>query len=145
MHTVHHTDAFILKIEPSGEANVRVWLFTKSFGLVVATVQGVRKQGAKLQMHLSPYSLIHTDLVRGKDVWRLVSIKEITNPFIGKDPNGLGRAYVRTLSVVERFCHGEEAHLALFNHLLEALALDGSASDSLESSNRSVFPTSLAE
>lgn len=121
MHTVHHTDAFILKHQPLGEANARVWLFTRELGLVVATVQGVRKQGAKLQMQLSDYALVSADLVRGKDVWRLVSATEISNPFLGKRRNGLGRAYVRTLGAVERFCHGEEANAVLFEHLLACL------------------------
>ena len=107
MHIVHHTDSFILKVQSAGEANSRVWLFTKDFGLVVAMVQGVRKQGAKLQMHLSEYSFIGADLVRGRDVWRLVSVSGEGNPFIDKNLNGLGRAFVRTLSAVERFCHGE--------------------------------------
>ncbi len=121
MHAVHHTDAFILKSAPSGEANRRVWLFTREFGHIVAVVQGVRKQGAKLQMQLSDYSLCSVDLVKGRDVWRLVSASEMQNPFIGRNANGLGRAFVRTLSAVERFCHGEEANEALFLHLLECM------------------------
>lgn len=123
MHTIHHTDAFIVKSQPAGEANRRLWLFTKELGLVIAAVQGVRKQGAKLAMHTSDYSLISADLVRGKEVWRLTTAQEIENPFIGKDPNGLGRAFIRTLSVVDRFCQGEEAHPELFDHLQECLAV----------------------
>lgn len=123
MHAVHHTDSFIVKSAPAGEANRRLWLFTREFGLVVAAVQGVRKPGAKLAMQTSEYSLISADLVRGRDVWRLTSVQEIENPFIGRDPNGLGRAFVRTLSVVERFCQGEEAHPELFDHLKECLEI----------------------
>jgi len=121
MHTVHHTDSFILKSTPSGEASRRVWLFTREFGLVVASVQGVRKQGAKLQMQLAEYSFVATDLVRGKDVWRLVTVSEIVAPLLSGKKTALARGYVRTLAAVERFCHGEEINPQLFEHLLECI------------------------
>lgn len=118
MHTIHHTEAFILKKVASGEANVRVWLFTKEFGLVIAMVQGVRKSGAKLHMQLSEYARIRADLVRGREVWRLVSALEEETLFLDGE-HMLGRFFVRTLQAVERFCHGEEQHLELFEHLQE--------------------------
>jgi DNA repair protein RecO len=121
MHIVHHTDAFILKTTPAGEANKFVWLFTREFGLIMATVQGVRKSGAKLSMHLSEYSLASVDLVQGKDVWRLVNIVQIQNPFLGHYHGELGRSYVRTLAAVQRFCQGEERHEELFDHLASCL------------------------
>lgn len=127
MHVIHHTDAFILKKQPTGEANVRVWLFTKEFGLIVAVVQGVRKGGAKLQMHLSEYALVSADLVKGRDVWRLINVSVIHNPFDGKKQKGFGRPYVRALAAVDRFCQGESAHPELFAHLfscMETLAHD---------------------
>jgi recombinational DNA repair protein (RecF pathway) len=122
VHAIHHTDAFIVKQQPSGEANSRVWLFTELFGLVVASVQGVRKAGAKLAMHTTEYGFVSVDLVRGKEVWRLISAREIEHPFMGKDTTALGRAYVRVLGVVERFCQGEEPHPELFSHLKECLS-----------------------
>ncbi len=137
MHVVHHTDAFILKVQPLGEANVRVWLFTRTFGLVIAVAQGVRKQGAKLQMQLSDYAFIAADLVRGKDLWRLTSATALHTPLLEKHASGFGRSYVRTLSALERFCHGEEANEPLFAHLeascaaLEAPAVDERSLDTI--------------
>ena len=124
MHTIYHSDAFVLKKQSSGEANVRVWLFTKEFGVIVAMVQGIRKTGAKLSMQLSEYALVSVDLVRGKDVWRLVSVREIDAPFLHTNiERPIARAFVRVLLMVERFCHGEEAHPELFSHLTECLNL----------------------
>jgi recombinational DNA repair protein (RecF pathway) len=122
MHAVHHTEAFILRVRPAGEANIRVWLFTRDFGLVIAVVQGVRKQGAKLQMQLSEYSYISVDLVRGRDVWRLVSAVQIEAPLLLQKKIKRGRIVVRTLTAVERFCHGEEVNLPLFEHLQSLFA-----------------------
>jgi recombinational DNA repair protein (RecF pathway) len=138
MHTIHHTDAFIIKVTPTGEANARAWLFTRALGLVVATVQGVRKSGSKLSMQLSEYSFATVDLVRGKDVWRLVNIAHTSNPFLKNslDKNEsisteryvFGRSFVRTLAAVERFCQGEEAHEELFDHLVSCFEVIQTAS-----------------
>lgn len=121
MHTVHHTEAVIIKTAPSGEANVRVWLFTKEFGLVMAMVQGVRKPGAKLQSHIIDYAYISSDLVKGKDVWRLISASVLHNPSQGRMRDPLLRAYVRTLAMLVRFLAGEGAHEDIFMHLKECM------------------------
>ena len=121
MHTIHHTEAFILRQLESGEANRRVWLFTKEFGLVVATVQGVRKPTAKLRSHLVDYTLIAVDLVKGRDVWRLVSAEAIQNPFASAYDATSARTYIRALGLVERLCVEEGTHEDLFEHLVEIL------------------------
>lgn len=117
MHTVHHSAAIILKSVPTGEANRLVSLFTRDFGRIVATVQGVRKQGAKLQMQLREYTFVSVDLVKGKDMWRLVSVAESYNPLRNVLYSDLARSFVRTLAAIERFCHGEERNDELFDHL----------------------------
>jgi DNA repair protein RecO len=117
MHTVHHTEAVILKSTAHGEANKRVWLFTESFGLIVATVQGVRNKGAKLQSHIIDYAFIHADLVQGKEVWRLVSARLIDAPLAGRLRSPLARAYVRSLSLVTRFLIDEGVHEELYAHI----------------------------
>jgi recombinational DNA repair protein (RecF pathway) len=130
MHAIHHTDAVILKSLSLGEANKRVWLFTEEFGLIVATVQGVRKGGAKLQGQISDYTFILADLIRGRDVWRLISARTIDQPLVGKLRNPLARAYVRTLSLLIRFLIEEGGHPELFNHIHEcALVLKEGTSD----------------
>ena len=119
MHTVHHTDAVILKSVHSGEANKRVWLFTKEFGLIVATVQGVRKTEAKLKGHITDYTFILADLVKGRDVWRLVSATERHNPLAGTVRAPLARVYVRTLSMLARFLIDEGVHEELYVHVVD--------------------------
>lgn len=117
MHPIIHTDAFVLKSIESGEANKRVWLFTREFGLIVATVQGVRKAGAKLRSHITDYCYIHADLIKGRDVWRLVSAQIQENPFVGEYDKLRARSYIRALSLVQRFCIEEGVEPELFEHL----------------------------
>lgn len=130
MHAIHHTEAFVLKSTHAGEANKRLWLFTREFGLIVATVQGVRKSGAKLQAHIADYSIIAADLVKGKEVWRLISAQTIDNPVSGKTRDPLSRAYVRSLSFLIRFLRGEDTNDELFDHMKDiATVLRGGSYD----------------
>ncbi len=117
MHAIHHTKAVILKSAPAAEANKRFWLFTKDFGLVVAVAQGVRKPEAKLRGQTPDYSFISADLVRGKEVWRMVSAVLDDEPVRGRVRDPLTRSFVRTLATLERFLAGEAPHEELFSHL----------------------------
>ncbi|HTH93391.1 MAG TPA: recombination protein O N-terminal domain-containing protein [Candidatus Paceibacterota bacterium] len=120
MHTIYHTEAIVVRSESAGEANKRIWLFTKELGLVIATVQGVRKPSAKLQSHIMDYSVIQADLIKGKSTWRLISAQVIDVPLQGKERTPLARAYARTVGFLERFLVGEGAHEELFDHILSA-------------------------
>lgn len=119
MHAIHHTRAVILKSAPAGEANKRVWLFTEEFGLIVAAVQGVRKPEAKLRGQIPDYAFISADLVRGKEVWRLVNAVLEYEPVRDHLRDPLARSFVRTLATLERFLAGEAPHAELFAHLEE--------------------------
>jgi recombinational DNA repair protein (RecF pathway) len=118
MHVIHHTEAIVVRSEPSGEANKRVWLFTKEFGLIIAMIQGVRKPTAKLQGHVTDYGIIKADLVRGKSTWRLISAAVMTVPLQGHEREPLARVYVRSVAFLERFLVGEGIHEELFDHIL---------------------------
>jgi len=143
MHTIHHTKAVILRSISSGEANKRVWLFTEGFGLVVATMQGVRKHGAKLQSQVVDYSIISADLVKGRDVWRLISATLIHNPLTGNIRNPLARPYVRVLSAIERFLAGEgEQNHELWNHIEAcALSIEGNSCDAKSFDTLAIWKT----
>ncbi len=119
MHTIHHSRAVILKSHGIGESNKMFWLFTEELGLVRAIATGVRKPASKLRGQLSDYSFITVDLVRGKDVWRLISAKELYNPLAQSSRHALARPYVRTLATLERFLIDEGVHQELFAHIWE--------------------------
>lgn len=123
MHTIYHTPAVIIKSISVGEANKRVWLLTKEFGLIIAVVQGVRKPEAKLRGHLVDYAFVQADLVKGKEVWRLISCEMLHNPLAGQTDSPLARGYVRSLTMLERFMIGEGSHEELFAHTEEIAQL----------------------
>jgi DNA repair protein RecO (recombination protein O) len=125
MHAIHHTRAVILKSLPSKEGDKLFWLFTEDFGLVVAVATGIRKPGAKLASQLIEYSFVDVDLVKGREVWRLVSAVPIVSPVSGKTTHPLARAYVRMLATLERFLVDEGVHTELFAHIYECTQVVG--------------------
>jgi hypothetical protein len=127
MHTIHHTKAVILRSQPTRETDKMYWLFTEDFGLVVAVATGVRKAGSKLAGQLVDYSFVEADLVKGRDVWRLISATSICAPLAGQTQHPLARAYVRILGAVDRFVIDEGAHGDIFATLCEAGDMVGGA------------------
>lgn len=121
MHEIFHTQAFVLSTYPTNEANRTAVLFTRELGIIRARVQGVRKSTAKLRSHIVEYSLIKTDLVRGRGMWRMTSAQLVANPFLEKRELSHARLYVRVLGVVERFLGEEEVHVELFDFLTSLL------------------------
>jgi len=57
------TQAFVLDSEPAGEADLRVHLFTKELGRVVAFARAARKANSRLAAHVQPLSLVTVRLV----------------------------------------------------------------------------------
>jgi len=57
------TEAIVLDSEPSGDFDLRVHLFTKELGRVVAKVTSARKILSKLNPHLQPLNLVNVRLV----------------------------------------------------------------------------------
>ncbi|MDB5189013.1 MAG: hypothetical protein JWM92_611, partial [Candidatus Nomurabacteria bacterium] len=55
---------------------------------------------------------------KGKSTWRLISarVKEVV--LRPKARSALGRSYVRTLGLLERFLTGEGTHPELFDHII---------------------------
>ena len=118
MHTIHHTSAVILRSEPRGEYDKVYWLFTEYFGLVRAVATGVRKSAAKLKSQLVDYAFVEVDLVKGREVWRLVSARLIYQP-LTDTTKPLARGYVRALATLARFIIDEGEHRALYAHIEE--------------------------
>lgn len=114
MHHIYTTQSFVINSSPYGEAGKFILLFTKDFGLIGATAQGIRLIQSKLRYHVQDYSFSNVSIVRGKEVWRLTGAHELNN-FI--KPNIL---HVRILKLLKRLLHGEEKNEKLFE-IIESL------------------------
>ena len=101
MHNIYTTEGFILKSVNFGEANKYFFIFTKDFGLIKATAQGVRLLKSKLRYSLEDFSFTQVSIVRGKEVWRITSAQKIS---------GLNYLLLisKIFSLLLRLLHGEE-------------------------------------
>lgn len=123
MHHIYHTHGFVLSSINKGEANKMVTVYTREMGLVRAMVQGIRLHKSKLRFSLQDFSYANIDFVRGKDVWRITSAKNIsTFPFARASRASL-LMIARISKLIERLCDGEESNEKIFDDFTQALYL----------------------
>jgi recombinational DNA repair protein (RecF pathway) len=107
MHAIHTTPGFIIDSRPSGEAGKLISIFTRDYGLVFASAQGIRLEKSKLRYHAQEYSFGVFSLVRGKEYWRLTSAQ-------GSSGQASSELIARLALLLRRLLHGEEPHPELF-------------------------------
>lgn len=122
MHRIYETSAFILSSIPRGEADRQLLLYTREFGLIWATAQGLRELKSKLRYSLQIYSRSTVSLVRGRTGWRVTNARLEQSYFsvlVGTEKNViLGRVH----SLLRRLVRGQESHHALFDALREGFS-----------------------
>lgn len=120
MYTVYTTPAFILKTSPRGEANQLYTIFTRDFGLLHASAQGVRFLKSKLRYRLQEFTLVEITLVRGKEHWRITNVGPEQSLFAEfKDNQPVLAIFARVFSLLRRLLHGEEKNELLFEQIEE--------------------------
>ena len=77
MHHIYHTNSIVLDTFPTGEADMTILLFTKELGMILAVAKSVRSAKSKLRYSLQIGSVSKVDLVKGKQVWRVISATPI--------------------------------------------------------------------
>lgn len=98
-------------------------IYTREMGLVRAMVQGIRLHKSKLRFALQDLSHSNIDLVRGKDIWRVTSAKNInTFPYARSSKASL-LIIARVSKLLERLCDGEESNEKIFDDLIQSLYL----------------------
>ena len=122
-HHIYHTQGFILSSRNVGEANKMLTIFTRELGLVRAVVQGIRLEKSKLKFALQDFSFANIDLVKGREVWRVTSAKNITSlPILRRDKDSLV-LMLRISGLIERFCGPEIINDKIFDEFIQSLYL----------------------
>ena len=126
MHAIHTTAGFVVGSRPYGDAGKILSIFTRDFGLVFATAQGIRLEKSKLRYFIQDYSWGIYSFVRGKEYWRLTSAQErhgeagdVTSSVAS---NGGRDLVARVALLLRRFLQGEEPHPELFDSLESSLS-----------------------
>lgn len=123
MHHIYHTNGFILSSVNKGEANKMLTIYTREMGLVRAMVQGIRLHKSKLRFALQDLSYSNVDLVRGKDIWRVTSAKNITTFPYARSSRASLLIIARVSKLLERLCDGEESNEKIFDDFIQTLYL----------------------
>jgi DNA repair protein RecO len=122
MHHKYSTPGFILESKATGESSRLLFIFTREVGMVGALAQGVRFGKSKLRYHLRDFSVVLATLVRGKELWRLVSAGEIAGEPAFEAGSEELKIAARILTLLRRLLSGEEKDEALFDELRAAFA-----------------------
>ncbi len=113
-YSIYTTQAIVLRVIPSGEANCDVVLFTRTLGKITARVQSGRKSESKMRMFITRFRMVTVDLVRGKAIWRLTGITgEPLTPLVLTEATL--KPVHRVLRLAEFLIQGEGAHPELFD------------------------------
>lgn len=114
-HT-YNTAGLILDTRPTGETSQYVYVFTRELGLVGAHAQNTRHVSSKLRYSLDAPARSTVSLVRGKNMWRLISAvpdKSFYAAFRGDEQKQIISA--RVFFLVKKLLAGEESHQELFD------------------------------
>ncbi|MEK7463659.1 MAG: recombination protein O N-terminal domain-containing protein [Patescibacteria group bacterium] len=117
MHHIYTTPAFIIHSSPHGEAGKFLLLFTKDFGMIGATAQGIRLGTSKLRYHMQDFNFSNVSVVRGKEVWRVTGAHELEHA-----PSTL--VHLKILKLLKRLLQGEDKNERLFEILKELYRTD---------------------
>jgi len=114
MYHKHHTKGLVLSGRTEGDSDKRINIFTESFGLLNAKVQGGRNLHSKLRGGIQDFSFGEFSLVSGKTGWRVVSVRAEKNFFeiFHQTPEKLKIAG-NILSLIKKLA-GEENNPTLF-------------------------------
>lgn len=118
MHTIFETEAFVLKSSATGEANKVLELFTKDFGFLRATAQGLRHLRSKLRYSLTDFSFVSVSLIRGREVWRVTTATKKGDSLTEITSQSSREALFRVFALLRRVLQGEETHAELFDTIL---------------------------
>ncbi|MEI6528495.1 MAG: DNA repair protein RecO [bacterium] len=142
-HTIYTTEAIVLKSLTQGEANKYYYLFTRDFGLIKATAQGVRYLKSKLRYSLQDFAYLSVSVVRGRDIWRITSAdKKKDLKILMGDKSEKFLIITRIFSLLLRLLHGEEKNEIILENLLSGI--DFLEQEDLDAGLLSSFETILA-
>lgn len=116
-HHIYHTRGVILASNAVGESNRFYKIFTEELGLVGGSAQSVREGKSKLRYTLQDFSMVTVDLVRGKEVWRIVSAGTHRPLDVIKNDHARLKLFASYCALLSRFLHGEGRDQELFDEV----------------------------
>lgn len=126
-HHIYHTQGLIVAVKPKGETDLFLKVFTRDFGMVVATAQGARKMVSKNRFGLGLYTMPEFDLIKTRESFRIGSVRPEAH--LPDKNEVLVRAKVS--AILARFVVSDEPHEKLFDDILKIFKMQSSNIDIL--------------
>ncbi len=120
MYAKYQTDALVLGTVPQGEADMRVTLFTREFGLIRARASAARKESSRMRYGLQSYTQARVSLVRGTSGWRAAGARAEAS--LRTSCREAHASFARVARLTIRLVPGEEKNEKLFLLLCSAHA-----------------------
>ena len=117
-HHIYHTRGIILASNAAGESNRFYKIFTEYLGLIGGSAQSVREGKSKLRYTLQDLSFVTVDLVRGKEVWRIVSAGAHRPLDTIKNDHTRLKLFASYCALLSRLLHGEGRDQELFDEII---------------------------
>lgn len=122
MYIKYSTKGIIISGRNDGDDSRKILVFTESFGLIGAKVQGGRNLKSKLRAGTQDFCFGDFSLVRGKNGFKIVSARSQKNFFeIFKNDQLKLRAVGNILGLIKKLVAEEESQADLFNIVLNFL------------------------
>ncbi len=116
-YRIYTSDAFIITAKQSKDADLSIFAFTETFGLLHATAKSARHMKSKLRYSLQSMTFGSLSMVKGREIWRVTSAKKMISLYDKRIPAEARVLLARILSHVERFCPREQQELVIFENL----------------------------
>lgn len=114
-YKIYTSDAFVVKTRPSKDTDLSLLLFTEQLGLLNAIAKSARQHTSKLKFALQSLSFSSISLVKGREVWRITSVKKHISLYDKRLVPEVRAMLARILLFVERFCPREQPEPEVFD------------------------------
>ena len=111
---VYTSDAFVITSRPSKDADVSVLVFTEEYGLLYAIAKSARQLRSKQKYALQSLSYSSISLVKGREVWRITSVKKYISLYDKRIALEFRTLFARILASIDRFCPREQKEPEIF-------------------------------
>jgi len=76
-HQIYQVEGIILKKAGLGEADNLCYIYTRQFGMIMASAKSIRLEKSKLRNHLYLFSFGRFGIINTKETWRIVDAEKI--------------------------------------------------------------------
>lgn len=128
-HKLYLVNGLIIKSWPSGESNKIFLVLTDTLGLIKVSAQAIRDGKSKLRGHLQTGKLAKLELVRGRELWRLVGASGSAKVLPSDEKSR--QVLARVARLMQRLVPLDEPNHYLYEDVVSSFKILNSSSDFL--------------